>query len=356
MGDFNGSTGKQQNSPIVGPYVEETINDNDERLIHLCETQNLKIKNGFFKHKNIHCYTWTQSTRNLKSIIDYVISRQKTNLQINDVRVLRGSTCGSDHYVVKAKISLHFRITRNLQRVLNNNVTSAETIVTPKYNFDSFRDESIVFLYQRRFDSKLLSPDGHTFDEIYENIITSLTEATQERKLRVQINKAKNESWDRKCEEINNYIGGRKCSEVWKFISTVKNPGKDKLDIQLIKPEQWLKNYKDLLRESRPEYLTESPRHFNVQGEEVEILEETIRKAVMNLKPGKSSGPEGIYSEMLKYGTHNLFRNLTIIINKCLNVHPVPKEFKVAFISSIHKKGKKNWTEITIGAFRLQAQ
>jgi len=28
----------------------------------------------------------------------------------------------------------------------------------------------------------------------------------------------KNEMWDRKCQQINAYIGGRKCTEAWKFI------------------------------------------------------------------------------------------------------------------------------------------
>jgi hypothetical protein len=27
-----------------------------------------------------------------------------------------------------------------------------------------------------------------------------------------------NEMWDRKCQEINTYIGGRMCTEAWKFI------------------------------------------------------------------------------------------------------------------------------------------
>ena len=39
------------------------------------------------------------------------------------------------------------------------------------------------------------------------------------RKTRRIIIAEKNEMWDRKCQEINTYIGGRKCSEVWKFIN-----------------------------------------------------------------------------------------------------------------------------------------
>lgn len=62
----------------------------------------IKITNGFYEHKNIHKYTWIQTTRNLKSIIDYgisVIVRQIIQIQFSDVLVMRGATCGSDHIV-----------------------------------------------------------------------------------------------------------------------------------------------------------------------------------------------------------------------------------------------------------------
>lgn len=82
VSDFNGRTG------------EEHINENGERLVELYNKNKLKIMNGFLRHKNIHKYTWTQSMRQLKSIIDYVIMRQTAQLQVQDVRALRGLDCG----------------------------------------------------------------------------------------------------------------------------------------------------------------------------------------------------------------------------------------------------------------------
>ena len=38
------------------------------------------------------------------------------------------------------------------------------------------------------------------------------------RETRGVIREEKNEMWDRKCQEINTYIGGRKYIEAWKFI------------------------------------------------------------------------------------------------------------------------------------------
>jgi len=64
----------------------------------------LKILNGYFKHKRIHQYTWHQDAQELISIIDYIIARQNSVLKFQDVRLFRGMTVGSDHYVINAKI------------------------------------------------------------------------------------------------------------------------------------------------------------------------------------------------------------------------------------------------------------
>ena len=108
-GDFNGHTGKKVNNQVVEPYGETRIKDTGERLIDICESYNLRIKNGYFKLTMIHKYTWEQHTRNLKSITDYIIVKQKSKYQIHDVRVQRDINCGSDHYVVRAKVYLPIR-------------------------------------------------------------------------------------------------------------------------------------------------------------------------------------------------------------------------------------------------------
>ena len=49
-------------------------------------------------------YTLHQDTQELRSIIDYIIARQNLCLKFQDVRVFRGMTAGSDHYLVNEKI------------------------------------------------------------------------------------------------------------------------------------------------------------------------------------------------------------------------------------------------------------
>jgi len=65
--------------------------------MHFPYQNRMKIWNGFFNHKNIHKYTWEQHTKNLKTIIDYIITKQDLKLKIQDVRAYRGPNCGTDH-------------------------------------------------------------------------------------------------------------------------------------------------------------------------------------------------------------------------------------------------------------------
>ena len=109
MGDLNARTGRQTRNCVVGQYGEDVVNRNGEYLIELCQQHELRIWNGHFQHKDIHKYTWTQSTRKLRSIIDYVIGLQKSQLHIEDVRVNRGAECGSDHALVRSKILFPYK-------------------------------------------------------------------------------------------------------------------------------------------------------------------------------------------------------------------------------------------------------
>jgi len=92
----------------------------------------------------IYKYTWEQHTRKLKSIIDYIIVKQKSKFQIYDVRAQKGINCGSDHYVVRAKVYLPIRgRTSNTDRHDGNH----EKFMYLKYNLDSFQHESTQYLY-----------------------------------------------------------------------------------------------------------------------------------------------------------------------------------------------------------------
>ena len=120
--------------------------------IEYCEQYGFRIMNGFFQHRNVHTYTWTQTTRQLKSIIDYVIINQHTHFKPQDVRVYRGAECGSDHYLVTAKIYLPYRKMRNKGESENEQQITLEA---PRYKVRSLQQDSIRFLYKMRVANKI---------------------------------------------------------------------------------------------------------------------------------------------------------------------------------------------------------
>lgn len=120
----------------------------------------------------------------------------------------------------------------------------------------------------------------------------------------------KRNMWDRKCKEIDSYIGG---TEAWRFIKNLKSQGTNKAGIQLIPTENWIEHYKKLLMEGREEYTDQDHTIVTIEGKPISINIQTIRKTISLLKNKKSPGPGGIYAELLKCGTEKLFAALTLI-------------------------------------------
>jgi len=99
----------------------------------------------------------------------------------------------------------------------------------------------------------------------------------------------------------------------------------------MIPIDKWVQYYQNLLTKNRPEYEGATGiTPIQMDGERVEVSEERVRKAVRELKNGKSCGPKGVYAEMLKHGTDKLITMLTWVIHRCLNGEEVPQQWKVA--------------------------
>ncbi|XP_049782515.1 craniofacial development protein 2-like [Schistocerca cancellata] len=169
MGDLNGGVGIRESSRIVGKHGEDEYNDNGERLIAFCEQFDLKITNTFFKHKDIHKYTWQQNTKELRSIIDYIIIRQTSSFKAVDVRSYRGAQCGSDHYLVKMKSFWPWKNARSDTSNINKTNQTEKDESLP-FNIDSLQDESIRTLFAARMERKLVESFEGSTEEIYDYI------------------------------------------------------------------------------------------------------------------------------------------------------------------------------------------
>ena len=197
MGDMTGGTGRKTRETIFGNFGEDKINDNSERLLELCTQTSLKIWNGFFNHKNTHKYTWEQQTKNLKTIIDYIIIKQVLKLKIQEFRAYRGPNCGTDHKLLVNKILFPYMNTTTDKHEDKNNVTVVDK--EKKYNTECLQNESTKFLYQQRLNSKLNRNEFTDTEEMYKYLKICIHEAAKEALGEKEDNKGrKTIFWDKK--------------------------------------------------------------------------------------------------------------------------------------------------------------
>ena len=72
------------------------------------------------------------------------------------------------------------------------------------------------------------------------------------------------------------------------------------------------------------------------------ISEDAVYKKLMNLKPGKSPGPDGWHPVFLKCLAKELALPLSILFQKSLNEGILPSDWLKACVTAIHKKGDKS--------------
>ena len=81
-------------------------------------------------------------------------------------------------------------------------------------------------------------------------------------------------------------------------------------------------------------------------GNVIEIDSNTVKHTIMRMKTRTAAGPGDIPIELIKSGVQQLLEMITILLNKIINGEKVPEEWKVAIITSRHKKGDKRKVKI----------
>ena len=143
MWDLNARVGNMQPqetaSNSIGPFTVDSTNENVFKLIDFCTINNLIISNTFFEHKTVHQMSWMHPGNKTWHIIDYTLVNKKFRPSVEDVRMFRRASgvVGTDHHLMRAKITLHLRSRRKVmvQKRL-------------KYNSTKFKNEQAVKAFQ----------------------------------------------------------------------------------------------------------------------------------------------------------------------------------------------------------------
>ena len=74
-------------------------------LLAQCSEFGLVITNTVFMHKKHHKVTWMHPRSNHWHLLDYFITRKDDQNDVKDTRVMRGADCGTDHQMVRSRVS-----------------------------------------------------------------------------------------------------------------------------------------------------------------------------------------------------------------------------------------------------------
>ena len=87
-----------------------TINNNGERLVNFCVSNNCPIGGTIFQHKYIHKLTWKSPDGKTVNQIDYVVTNNKWRRSLKDVHTCKGVDAGGNHYLVMSRLKLNVNV------------------------------------------------------------------------------------------------------------------------------------------------------------------------------------------------------------------------------------------------------
>ena len=175
MGDFNARVGLQQNytsNNVVGPHTTGHINENGQRLLDFCSTNNLLISNTFFQHKCVHQTTWMHPGNKQWHTLDYTLVNRKFRSSVEDVRVHRtaAGSIGTDHHLLRTKLKFHLRSRKKRPR--NHRI---------RLNRKKMRNENLMKAFQDEITNRPVTtePTNTTVNEKYSDFVAYVNNASE---------------------------------------------------------------------------------------------------------------------------------------------------------------------------------
>ena len=316
-------------------------------------------------------------------------------------RAMRGADCGTDHHMVRSKISLHIRrkIKKSAKHLIKRfNVTSlanpdhattfSNSISTAMDNLPPFGEDveaewSILRDAVTRTATDCLGflKRNHAdwFDE-NDPLITDLLEkrrtahaamlinplseskrqdynkacSTLQRNLRI----VKNDWFNRKAEELQSYADQKDYKAFYDAVKQIYGPTRSvisplmDLDGQTILTDRtsiarrWSQHFDILLNHDshvEDSSLNVIEPRATIDGMAEAPTQEEVDRAIYEMRNNKSPGPDGIPAEIFKHGGQKLSERLRNLFALIWSTETIPQQFKDANIIPIYKnKGQRS--------------
>jgi hypothetical protein len=136
---------------------------------------------------------------------------------------------------------------------------------------------------------------------------------------------------------IENDIHGRQ-TLAYKVMRYLNSNERDTAKLDIIQEKEWIEHYKNLWYDPQLEQETnEKYECYNFDLVTINELEKVLKKS----KGRKAPGPDGISTELIKYGGTLLKLRFLHLLNLCWKLCKIPKEWTKAKVISLFKKGNR---------------
>uniref|UniRef100_A0A0B7BPR8 Endonuclease/exonuclease/phosphatase domain-containing protein n=1 Tax=Arion vulgaris TaxID=1028688 RepID=A0A0B7BPR8_9EUPU len=118
MRDFNARVGADHNSSpsCLGKHGTGKINENGQRLLEICNYNNLCITNTFFNTKPCHKVSWKHPRSHRWHQLDLVITRRNAINSVLSTRSYHSADCDTDHSLICGKVRLKIKTLHHSKR------------------------------------------------------------------------------------------------------------------------------------------------------------------------------------------------------------------------------------------------
>ena len=405
MGDFNARVGGNNldRERTMGKHGEGECTDNGERLIDLCEENDLVIGGTLFQHKTIHKLTWTSPDGRTKSQIDHIIINGKWRRSLNDVRVMRHADVGSDHNLLVAKMTLKLRKAKigdkRSQRFdvakLKDPTSRKEFNIALKNHFAILQDETALTIdsfntamkeaaketigYRKSTKNEWLSDDTWKSIEerrqIKKQLLDSKSPRLKERtaaqyrekdkEVKTSARRDKRQYIEQLAEKAERAAEQKDMKTVYMTTKKLSGNWGQSQDIPLkagngttiteerAKLERWKNHFQQILNRPDPPVLADIPEaneDLNIDLGDISV--EEVKAAIKKMKSGKAPGQDGICPEMLKAEEEVTPIVLQQILQDIWEKETCPDTWRTGTIIKLPKKGDlgdcNNWRGITL--------
>ncbi|KAK6478437.1 hypothetical protein HHUSO_G20753 [Huso huso] len=382
-GDFNAHVGTDRAGweGTLGRFGVGTNNDNGLRLLSFAAFNNLIIRNSHFQHPRKHQLTWRHPSGKDTAVLDYFLISSRFRSSLKDVRAMRGPDCGSDHYLVHAKLQLRLQRAKrkapppakpNWMRLMDP-ATKREFQIALSNKFaalaqsDDLDDEEQQISQAILESAAPLCPPNRRrtqpwiSDECL-NLVDKRKQAKHvdleqyrhlNREVRQMMKTEREAYWNNVAADLEEAASRHEYRTLYQTLKRLSGKTKStndnvkKADGTFVRSaserlQRWKEFFQELYNHDPPQGPPAEPPLIDPPANpflDDEPTVDEVKTGVRSLKNGKAPGVDQVTAEAIKAGGDVLLHRLHALLSLIWNSERIPSAWKKAMIVPILKKG-----------------